>query len=131
MRAGSSSRDSEPGAEGDSQADWTASSVTSHSPMVPQRGRRAGLANCSLMTRQISGDKVGQRSSWEAKSGGQGWDQQGTRLDMATPCHHWPVHKQLTPNGGGEETTDSVGKMTLSLCKKLHFYKISQRFYIL
>lgn len=49
----------------------------------------------------------------------------GSARYMATPCQHWPVHRQLIPNAVEEETTDSVGKVTLSLCKKLNFHKIS------
>lgn len=104
MRAGSSTRGSEPRAEGDSQADRAALSPSSHSPIASSKAEKQVWA--TLTTRQISGDKAGHRSSWEAKSARPGWDQQGTRLDMAAPCQHWPVHRQLILNAVGEETTD-------------------------
>lgn len=74
MRAGSSTRGSEPGAEGDSQADRAALSPSSHSPTASSKAEKQVWA--TLTTRQISGDKAGHRSSWEAKVGiskVQGW----------------------------------------------------------
>jgi len=87
-RAGGSTRESEPAAEGENKADrGDEHADKGHNPMVPEQERNWSSdvsANSSMIATQICNNEVGPRTSQEVRSARQGWDQQTTRLNPGT-----------------------------------------------